>query len=404
MTDLERLTIEPLTDTDGETATALIEILRKSFGGTVEGWTEFCTKSGTTPETDRAGGTFVARHDGDLIGGYSVYDMGQFFGGRSVKLGGFAGVGIAPHLRGQGLASHMMRLGLRRLRDQGFPLAGLYASNMPLYRKVGFEQAGVRYSHQLALETIGIRREPDCPLTRVEPDDPRFRDLYAAWASDGNLDRNEAIWWRSQRVRGEDQIHAYLAGPADTPEGYVVIAQAPPGEPWGYRLTLRDFVATTGRAARRIWALLGSMSTLGRTVQWNGPALDPRVGHLPDCHAVQIGECERNFLRILDVKAALEARGYPAGIEGTLALSITDDDMAENTGDYVLEVTEGRGTVRPGGTGDARLDVRGLAALFSGFLTPRQLRLNGWLDADEGTVATATRLFAGDPPWMPDHY
>lgn len=110
------------------------------------------------------------------------------------------------------------------------------------------------------------------------------------------------------------------------------------------------------------------------------------------------------MLRVLDVPAALQARGYPAGFSGALHLDVDDDLFPENRGRFVLEVENGEAEVRPGGDGDVKLHVRALAPLYSGFLLPSALQLAGVLQADEDSLRTATTLFSGPPPAMPDMF
>jgi hypothetical protein len=51
-----------------------------------------------------------------------------------------------------------------------------------------------------------------------------------------------------------------------------------------------------------------------------------------------------------------------------------------------------------------KLRVRARAALDSGFLSPGALQLAGVLEADDTTLRTATVLFSGSPPAMPDMF
>jgi predicted acetyltransferase len=100
------------------------------------------------------------------------------------------------------------------------------------------------------------------------------------------------------------------------------------------------------------------------------------------------------MLRVNDVKLALEARGY--AVDGEAHLEIDDDLIPQNRGRFVLTVKSGRGTVRRGGRGSTRLDIRGLAAIYSGFLSCAQAAAVGHASGDD------VPLFAGPVPWMAD--
>ena len=76
------------------------------------------------------------------------------------------------------------------------------------------------------------------------------------------------------------------------------------------------------------------------------------------------------MLRVVDPVAALEGRGYPPGMEARLHLRLSDESLPSTSGDFVLEVSGGRGKVSPGCEGRFRTSERGLAAIDSGHLSP----------------------------------
>jgi predicted acetyltransferase len=51
-----------------------------------------------------------------------------------------------------------------------------------------------------------------------------------------------------------------------------------------------------------------------------------------------------------------------------------------------------------------RCDVRGLAALFTGFMTPAQLVRAGMMSGAVDDLQALATAFAGDPPTMVDIY
>jgi predicted acetyltransferase len=109
------------------------------------------------------------------------------------------------------------------------------------------------------------------------------------------------------------------------------------------------------------------------------------------------------MLRVLDVSAALAARGYPP-VSGEVHLAVHDAHFPANAGRRVFTVDAGKGSTREGGRGDVTVDVRGLAALYSGFATPYTLRAAGLLDGPDEALGTLACFFAGPEPWCADHY
>ena len=110
------------------------------------------------------------------------------------------------------------------------------------------------------------------------------------------------------------------------------------------------------------------------------------------------------MLRVTDVPAALEARGYPLGVKEELHLEVHDALIRENDGPWLVKVSGGRARATRGGLGRLRLDVKALAPLYTGFFTPPELARLGWLEADEEPLVRAARVFAGREPWLTDWF
>ena len=144
------------------------------------------------------------------------------------------------------------------------------------------------------------------------------------------------------------------------------------------------------------------MSKLCKKV-WTGSQSDPLLLLLPE-QTYQVKLLFHWMMRVLDVPAALEARGYPQGVSGTLHFEVQDALFAENRGCFILEVSGGTGHIRRGGNALMRLDIRAFAALYTGFLSPEALRSVGALVADDATVRLATTFFCGPSPALPDMF
>jgi predicted acetyltransferase len=107
------------------------------------------------------------------------------------------------------------------------------------------------------------------------------------------------------------------------------------------------------------------------------------------------------MVRLVDVRKALTARGYPPGLRGKLDLDVRDDMLPANAGRITLQIEGGKAKVGKGGRGTFRVDVRGLAALYTSYLTPYDLRITDLLDcSDDAALATAAAIFAGPAPWL----
>ncbi|PTL83671.1 enhanced intracellular survival protein Eis [Vitiosangium sp. GDMCC 1.1324] len=346
----------------------------------------------------------VLRQGGPVAATLIHFSMGQWFGGRRIPLVGIAGVGVAPARRGQGSGVRLMQACLQELRGQGVPLVGLYPSTQPLYRRVGFEQAGSRFEIRVRLSGLDFQ-ERSLSLRPVEASDlPALHDVYrrCAQRQQGWLDRGPYIWNRVTHPRGETAYGYLVEGPSGV-EGYVYLSRRSLPQSIHQELSLTDLIALTPAAGRRLLSFIGDHRSLTDEVVWRGGPADPLLLLLRE-QTYQVKHLFHWMLRVLDVPAVLQARGYPAGYSGALHLEVEDELFPENRGRFVLEVENGVAEVRPGGDGDVKLHVRALAALFSGFLSPAALQFVGVLEADEASLRTAAALFSGPPPAMPDMF
>ncbi len=386
---------------EGERELAAVEdIVSQAFGMPLEEMTPWRQK------VEAGGGQLRVLREGGSVAATSVLiPMGQWWGGHQVPMVGIGGVGVAPARRGQGTATRLMQAALRDIRGRGVPLSVLYPATQPLYRRVGFEQAGSRF--ELRVQVSGLDfHERSLKLRPVEPADlPALHDVYRRYAQrqQGWLERGPYIWNRVTHPRGE-VAYGYLVEGVNGVEGYLYLTRRliSPRDLL-QELSLTDLVALTPAAARRLLSFIGDHASLAREVVWRGGPADPLLFLLRE-QTYQVKSLFQWMLRILDVPAALQARGYAAGQSGALHLEVEDDLFPENQGRFVLEVENGEAEVRAGGDGDMKLHVRTLASLYSGFLSPDALRFAGALEADELSLRTASALFAGAPPALPDMF
>jgi predicted acetyltransferase len=338
-----------------------------------------------------------------LVGGLALIAMGQWWGEQSVPMTGIASVGIAPEQRGSGAAIALLQHMLRELYEAGVPLSALYPATQRLYRKAGYEQGGSFCGWEIAANAIQAR-ERSLPVQTVDPSDRQiFEALYQKRAKriNGHLDRATAIWQQLLHQDEKTTHFAYRFGSSDRPQGYVVFSQQRSES--GTVLKIHDWAVLTTDAAKSFWAFLGDHRSQIDKVQWKGGAIDPLALLLPE-QTAKLRFIEQWFLRIVNVRSALEKRGYPAHLQTELHLEVQDDLLPANTGKFILSVANGRGEVTAGGKGELKLNVQGLAPLYTGLFTPQQLQFAGYLEATEVALAIATQLFTGASPWMPDFF
>jgi predicted acetyltransferase len=290
---------------------------------------------------------------------------------------------------------------LREFRDAGAFLTTLHPATVPLYRRCGYEYAGVRTHYRASLDTMP--RGGDLEAEQWNDDDLHevaacYREFAAG--QEGLVDRTEA-WWRHQILNppADRELYRYLVRESGRVTGYVVYEQetAPRGA-FGYNVSCRDLVWTTGSAARSLLGLLSRHRSLGRDAGWFGSSADALAGLFEEQEA-RVDWTFRFMARVLDVPGAFEARGYRPDIRATVELSVRDPHFSQSA--WRIEVADGAAKVAPLPRAAASTDVGTLSAMFTGYLAPSEARRLGILSADhDSAVAGLESMLGGRTPWV----
>jgi predicted acetyltransferase len=132
---------------------------------------------------------------------------------------------------------------------------------------------------------------------------------------------------------------------------------------------------------------------------WRGPVPHPLILELTEPRRMGLTVREGLWLRILDVAAALEGRGYAGA--GSLAFELTDAFRPANAGRWRLTAAASdRATVaRTEDEPDLTLDTSDLATVYLGAFRFADLARSGRVrECRPEAVADADRLFASTAP------
>lgn len=326
-----------------------------------------------------------------LRGGLVQVPMGQFWGGRSVRCAGVAGVAVLPEARGHGTATELMTAWLRDAAEAGWALSALYASTRALYRGVGYECAGTYFSHSLPADALRPAGRGDVRPADLDALKARYQASAAHKA--GWLDRGPYVWERVFRDADAFEVDGGHA---------VVVVVRPPGSGW-FELHVRDLVATNRPALDALLGHLRGFGSMARTVVWNGAPSPAALDTLVEFRTTTTLK-EPWLIRIVRVADALRDRGWPVGLTAEIHLDLADPTLPENAGRWVVQLRDGAATVERGGRGDVALETRWLAPLYSGYRSPWELRELGVLRADDRACGTLAAAFAGPTPAMCDFF
>ena len=148
-----------------------------------------------------------------------------------------------------------------------------------------------------------------------------------------------------------------------------------------------------------LWQWLFEMDLVRTVSERRGPVPHPLQQWLVEPRRLGLTVGDGLFLRILDLPAALSARGYVGS--GTLALEVTDEQFDANAGRWQLSVADGHGSVaRSSAAPDLELDIGSLAQVYLGGFRFVDLAVAGRVEeCQPGALTRADALFT--PPRAP---
>jgi predicted acetyltransferase len=348
---------------------------------------------------------------GRLVGIGGAYRMAQVFGGRAVPTGGVHSMAVAPAARGSGVGRAILAALLRAMRERGEAITTLFPATTRFYRAMGYELAGSTAFRRVAPRAL--ERLPRPTAARLRPlapaEVPSLSECYAHVARETNgFVARPPRWWELARDsfwRGRALFAAHDAGGRIT--GYLVYRPFEGelthlGGP--FRLALDEILWCDRDAGLALGGLLASWAPQVEAISYRSTAEDPWLLLLPEQELGLVAEV-RWMSRLLDPAAAVDARGFAAGLDAEAHLELEDAALPENSGRFVLRVAQGRGRLERGGRGQVRLDANALAALYTGYASPHALARAGRLAAAPGAPLDAlAAAFAGPPPWMLEQF
>jgi predicted acetyltransferase len=359
----------------------------------------------------------VCAFDGDeMIGTCAALTFDLTVPGGALPMGGTTIVTVQPTHRRRGVLTAMMRAHLAEIQGRGEPLAGLWASETPIYGRYGYGLAAEKYDLKLDAPTIEFRgAAPEGDVRLIEPSEAErvLPPLYERIRPmrPGLISRPDA-WWtmrhfydpeHRRKGRSARRYAVYSAG--DRIDGYAVYRQESRWEafPAG-TVHVQEVMATTDAAHEALWRFLTRIDLFPNVQYWNLPVDDELPWRAVDSRRVQRSISDTLWLRLMDVPRALEGRRY-FGRE-CLVLDIDDPFLPDNSGRYLLDASpEGASCTRTEQDADLELGIDVLGALYLGGHRADALARAGVVRGARSALAAVDRLFAGDrAPWCAEMF
>jgi len=365
-------------------------------------------------ETDRM---WVVEDRGQFVGNGGVRTMDVTVPGPAggpcpvIPMGGVTAVGIHPTHRRRGFLSQMMAQMLADCRSRGEPVAGLIASESVIYGRFGFGLASDSADYRIDSSRSSFKvapRHSDVQLIDHAEAAKVLPGIFDAARKGraGEPGRPPAYWDELLADKPGDRQGKTASFFAVCDNGYATYRGK-----WGsdtlraerVEVIVDEVQSADPEVQAALWRFVLDLDLIGPVTFRRRPLDEPVRWRLADPRQLQTSAVyDRLYLRILDVPAALTARGYRA--ESGVTIEVLPDDAGGHdpaVGVWRLDAGPEGATcskVMAGAEADLRLKVTALGSLYLGGVTATTLAAAGLIEAlTPGGLAAADRLFATAP-------
>lgn len=368
-------------------------------------------------ELDRTFGAY----DGErVVGGGSVFSFDVTVpGGAALPAAGVTWVGIMPTHRRRGALRMLMTRMFEDARRRGEPLAVLWASEGSIYQRFGYGLSTLASSIDLERDRAQLMStSPALGSVRLVDIDEARRLLPPIFEHNrgqipGFYSRSPQ-WWDLEILadfkwarRGFERKFFAVHERDGRADAYAIYRAR---QDWtnsvpGSELSVQEILALDGDALREMWRFIFGIDLIKRVTTRSGSVDEPLMLMLAEPRRASLRLRDGLWLRVLDVAAALERRGYAA--DGTVVLEVRDEFVPDAGGRFRLTAKNGRGIVeRTSAAAEIALDASDLGALYLGGFTLAGLARAGRTEElVAGARARADAMFHSPAPaWCPQTF
>ncbi|MDE0573512.1 GNAT family N-acetyltransferase [Demequina sp. B12] len=278
-------------------------------------------------------------------------------GGAVVPTSGLTWVGVHPGHRRRGLLRDMIDDHFERSLARGEAISVLIAAETEIYQRFGYGLA-VTDCHLELGRGVGLRDIAGSSELHVEVDTASadkhgtiIREVQAQAQRPGMFatlaPQTIADTFMDLEIDrdGAEELRIVIVREGARPVAWALFQRKldwTPSGPAG-KVRVRTWGALDAKATHRLVSVLCDFDLMSTTSMGSFASDDPFLTLLKDIRGAKVAVKDKLWLRILDVKAALEARTYSA--DADLALAITDDQLEANARTWRATITNGAAIV-----------------------------------------------------------
>ena len=356
--------------------------------------------------------TRAAYDRGEIVGTTTCHYFDINVPGGRFALAGVSDVTTRATHRRRGVMSRLIERSLNDAKEEGQPLAALWASESNIYGRFGFGMAMLQEDWTIERKDTAFAFENDGrgEIRFVEPGESAraFAGAYdrVCQTRPGMIDRNDLLWevalldTEEFRQGASEFYHAVYESDGSV-EGYVLYRL----DGKARMLSVTELVAATGEAYSALWRFCFGIDLMDRFQATNQPMDAALPWMLAAPRQLRRATGEEFWLRIVDAEAALTERRYTT--EDRLSIELRDPLCPWNEGVIELEGgPEGAVCKRSGKGADLVMSIADLSAAYLGAARFSTLAHAGRVDErTEGALRRAGAMFATElRPWCIVHF
>ncbi|MBW2282717.1 MAG: GNAT family N-acetyltransferase [Deltaproteobacteria bacterium] len=357
-------------------------------------------------------------YDGEeIVGTSGAISLELAVPGATLPAAGTTMVSVRSTHRRRGLLRAMMRSHFEDVREREEPLAALWASESSIYARFGYGPAAEMCSITVEPARARFARPLEAPgRCRLVGSDEAGKVLPAVydagWRERPGHFARSAAWWEHRHLYdpehqrdGASSYRFAIYEESGAPRGFIKYRTRqkwpPTGLP-GNELQVVELQGLDATARAALWRHALDVDLVAEVQAWNCPADCELPWLLADSRRALRTVRDSLWLRVLDVKRALESRRY--AVEQDFVLALADDDWPDAAGSWRLETgPEGAACTRTTQEPDIRLAATDLGTVYMGGHRIGALARAGRVEGTAEAIARADVAFSWDPaPWCPE--
>ena len=356
----------------------------------------------------------VIGFDGDAaVAGSAAFPFDLTVPGGRVKAAGVTIIGVLPTHRRRGYLRAMKRVLIDAAHARGESIAVLWATEDTIYGQFGYGIGSMAAEIDVPRVHTGAFAKVHAPgqarLVPIEEAEPLVAPVYQRVApqTPGMFARSSA-WWQDRLLTDRPWLRGSggalrcavweVDGHATAYAFYRVNQMFERGSSTG-NIFVVEAIGDSPQATHAIWRFLFDIDWLARLKAIFLPLDHPLLLSLKAPRRLNFLVREGLWVRLIDVGAALSARGYAS--DESIVIEVADEFCPWNAGRWRIGSS---GAEKTSVQVDLACDVASLGCVYLGGFTFAQLERSMRVkELRAGAIARADRLFRSDrAPWCPE--